>query len=216
MIRRDYILRMIEEFIRALASIRALKGEQRWDAAARELEAEIKNILGEGGAAELSESELRTRLMAAGPTQAFRDRALLVATLLREAGDIATAAGRDEEGQAQYLKALHLLLDSLEENESHELPEFVPKVDLLVAALETTALPLRTHALLMRHYEATGQFAKAEDALYAMLEAEPGNARLTEFGSAFYRRLLVQSDTALTDGNLPRIEVEEGLKRLRG
>jgi hypothetical protein len=134
--------------------------------------------------------------------------------LLREAGDIAVANGRTEEGQAQYLKALHLLLDAPDETESRELPEFVPKVDQLVAALSGATLPLGTHALLMRHYEATGQFAKAEDALGHMLDVEPGNARLIDFGNAFYRRLLAQSDAALTAGNLPRGEVEEGLRRL--
>jgi hypothetical protein len=149
-----------------------------------------------------------------GPSHGFRDRTLLGATLLREAGDIAIATGRHDEGRAQYLKALHLLLEMRDESEASELPEFVPKVEMLVAALDAAPLPLSTHALLMRHYEATGQFAKAEDALYAMLEVEPGNARLIEFGNAFYRRLLGQSDTALAAGNLPRNEVEEGLQRL--
>jgi tetratricopeptide (TPR) repeat protein len=214
MIRRDYVLRMIEEFIRALTSIRALKREQRWEEARQELEAAIKNLVGAPDATQLSESELRTRLLQAGPSQGFRDRVLLATTLLREAGDIAVANGHPEEGQTQYLKALHLLLDAPDENESRELPEFVPKVDQLVAALDGVALPLGTHALLMRHYEATGQFAKAEDALGRMLDAEPGNVRLIEFGNAFYRRLLAQSDAALTAGNLPRGEVEEGMRRL--
>jgi len=50
--------------------------------------------------------------------------------------------------------------------------------------------------------------------LFAMLDAGPNNERLMEFGCAFYRRLLAQSDTALSDANLPRTEVEEGLKQL--
>jgi len=73
---------------------------------------------------------------------------------------------------------------------------------------------VRTHAMLMQHYERTGDFAKAEDELFAMLDAEPDNERLVEFGCAFYRRLLAQSDTALNEANLPRAEVEEGLKEL--
>jgi hypothetical protein len=73
---------------------------------------------------------------------------------------------------------------------------------------------MRTQASLMQHYERNGEFAKAEDALCAMLEAEPGNDLILEFGTMFYRRLLVQSDAALARGNLPRAEVEEGLKEL--
>ena len=67
----------------------------------------------------------------------------------------------------------------------------------------------------MQHYERTGNFAKAEDALFAMLEAEPDNAALVEFGLAFYQRLLTQSDAALNAANLPRVEAEEGQKELQ-
>jgi uncharacterized protein YuzB (UPF0349 family) len=66
----------------------------------------------------------------------------------------------------------------------------------------------------MQHHERIGEFAKAEDGLFAMLDAEPDNERLVEFGCAFYRRLLAQSDTKLNEANLPRGEVEEGLKEI--
>ena len=74
---------------------------------------------------------------------------------------------------------------------------------------------MTTQAELMQHYERVGEFAQAEDALFAMLDAEPDNAAIAEFGIAFYQRLLVQSDTALGEANLPRAEVEEGLKELQ-
>jgi hypothetical protein len=77
-------------------------------------------------------------------------------------------------------------------------------------------LPLETQARLMQHYEVTGQFAKAEDCLFAMLEAEPGNAALVQFGIAFCERLRGQSDASLASGNLPRPELEASLAELRG
>jgi hypothetical protein len=69
--------------------------------------------------------------------------------------------------------------------------------------------------MLMRHYEQHGAFAKAEDALFDLLEAEPGNSDALEFGIAFYERLRGQSDMALAKGNLPRQELEAGLAELR-
>jgi hypothetical protein len=217
MIRRDYILRMIEEFMQALARVRSLKQGQRWNEASEELEAEFKKLVGDGAqaVARLSETELLARLMHDGPTHALRDKTLVLTTLLKEAGDVAAAADRVEESRACCLKALHLLLDVLARGEVFECPEFVPKVEMLVAALQPTRLPARTHALLMQHYERTGEFAKAEDALYAMLEAESDNDAIVEFGVMFYQRLLAQSDAALTEANLPRAEVEEGLKELQ-
>src|SRR5438876_4702678 len=95
------------------------------------------------------------------------------------------------------------------------MPEFVPKVEQFVATLAEAPLPLETHALLMHHYERIGELAKAEDALFAMLDADSQNPRLIEFGISFYERLLGQSDAILTGGNLPRPEVEAGLAELR-
>jgi len=217
MIRRDYILRMIEEFIRALARINSLKQGQRWNEAAEALDDEFNRLIGTGAqaAARLSETDLLARLAQDGPTQTVRDKALLLTTLLKEAGDVATAEDRMEEGRECYLKALHMLLEVLGRDDVFECPEFVPRVESLKQALQGTPLSMRTHAMLMQHHERTGEFAKAEDELFAMLDAEPDNERLVEFGSAFYRRLLAQSDTALNDADLPRAEVEEGLKELQ-
>ncbi len=217
MIRRDDILRMIEEFLQALARIHSFKKGQRWDEASEALEAEFKRLIGDGAkaVARLSETELLARLVQGGPTPVVRHKTLLLTALFSEAGDVAAAQDRMDESRECYLKALHLLLDSLARVEVFECPEFVPKVERLVTAL-ATPLPVRTCALLMQHYERTGEFAKAEDALFAMLYAEPDNAAIVEFGLAFYQRLLTQSDAALSAANLPRSEVEEGLKDLQG
>jgi len=66
----------------------------------------------------------------------------------------------------------------------------------------------------MQHYERLGKFGKAEDALFALLEAEPNEPRLLEFGITFYQRLKSQSDDSLGAGNLPRAELNAGLAEL--
>ena len=217
MIRRDYILRMIEEFIQQMARIRFLKQEQRWEAAATALDEEFRKLtnLEPAGLARLSETELLAVLMREGPTQVVRHKTLMLTTLLHEAAEVAFQQGREQESRDCRLKALHLLLDILARAEVFELPEFVPKVDILVAELRSDLLPTRTHAMLMQHYERAGEFAKAEDALFSMLEAEPNNARIPEFGMAFYERLLSQSDAALAEGNLPRKEIEQAIRDFR-
>jgi hypothetical protein len=48
-------------------------------------------------------------------------------------------------------------------------PDFVPGLEILVAALADASLPARTQAMLMRHYKQRGAFAKAEDALFDLL-----------------------------------------------
>lgn len=214
MIRRDYILRMIEEFCQVLARMRSLKQGQRWDEAREELESEFQKLIGEGAEAvsRLSETELLAKLMQDGPTHLLRDKTLILSSLLKEAGDIAAGKDQAEESYRCYLKALHLVLDVLGRDDVTECPEFVPKVALLRELLQDAELPVRTLAMLMQYYERNGEFGKAEDMLFAMLEAEFGNENIVEFGTSFYKRLQAQSDKALDDGNLPRAEVEYGLK----
>lgn len=217
MIRRDYILRMIEEFMQALSRLRSLKQGQRWGEASGELDAEFKKLIGDGAQAvsRLSETELIARLMQDGPTHALREKTLILTTLLKEAGDVAAAEDRTEASRECYLKSLHLLLDVLARGEVFEFPEFVPKVEMLRESLAAAPLPTRTHAILMQHYERTGEFARAEDALFTMLDAEPKNDAIVEFGIAFYERLLTHRDATLNAANLPRAEAEEGLKELQ-
>src|SRR3954470_9620380 len=217
MIRRDYILKMIEECIQALRRIQALKRGQRWKEAEELVDDEFQKFLGTGaeGLARLTDMELLAKLLEGAATQAVRDKTLLLVTVLQEAGDLDFIQDHPERGRDYYLKGLHLLLEILAREDVFEWPEFVPKVEAFMAALHDSVLPMRTQAMLMRHYERTGQFAKAEDALFAMVEEDPGNAKLLEFGISFYERLKGQSHAALNAGNLPRGEVEAALQDLR-
>ena len=215
MIKRDYILRIIEEFAEALARIRALRNEGKLGEASVLTEEEFKRITGIDSEAllKLSETELLARLIETEPSHAVREKTFFLTTLLKEAGDIAAAEGRPEESRACYLKGLHLLLGSLARGDAFEQPEFVPKVDLFVEALDE--VPTQTSVLLMEHYERTGQFGKAEDALFAILDGDVNNEFVLNFGISFYERLLGRRDTELDEGNLPRAEVESGLEELR-
>jgi hypothetical protein len=215
MIRRDYILQMIEEFIRALTQIRALRQQERWQEARLALDAECEKLAAAGARnlARLSETELLARLAQDQPTSVVRQRLFLMIALLQEAGEIADGQGCAQEGRESRLKALHLLLDLSADQAVGDHPAFVPGVDALVNSLGP--LPARTQVLLMRHYESTGQFGKAEDSLFSILEATSNDPASVAFGLAFYQRILRRSDLSLADGNLPRAEAEEGFLELK-
>jgi len=216
MIRRDYIIRMIEEFIQALARIDALKKGQLWREAEVAIDTEFQQLVKAGGAtvAGMSETELLARLIQGEPTQVVHYKALLLTTLLREAGDLAVAEERTAEGRTCYLKGLNLLMETLARAEDWELPEFVPKVEVFLSALQGLSLSLETQARLMHHYERLGAFDKAEDTLYGMIDAAPNEPSLLDFGIAFYQRLETQPDANLQAGNLPRSELDAGRAEL--
>ena len=217
MIRRDYILRAVEECAAALARIMRLVKSDQLAAARIELDGELQKLAGGDSDAvdRLSENELLARLMTGSPTSAVNTKCLLLVALLKQAAEVHAAQGRADDGRASLLKALTLLLEVHLRDPELASPDFVPRVEDLVLVLEGCDLPSRTNAALMQHYERICEFAKAEDRLFAMVDADPDNMGLREWGIAFYERLLRQSDAALAAGNLPLAEVEAGLAELR-
>src|SRR4051812_33271961 len=115
MLRRDYILRMIQQAAEMIARIRALKKEERWTDAEGSVETELQTLVGTNlqTVTSLSQTELLALVIRGESTLAVKEKALVLASLLKEAGDIATAQERVEESRACYLKGLHLLLDAL-------------------------------------------------------------------------------------------------------
>jgi tetratricopeptide (TPR) repeat protein len=217
MIRRDYLLRMVEQCVQALARGSRLTQERAFEAARGELDQGIRDLAGLDleQVSRLSEAELMALLLRGEPTQVLRQKCMLLTALLRQAGDLQSAQGNAVEARMLYLKALNLQLDVLGRESSFEFPEVVPRVEVLLSALQGEPLPLPSSAALMQYYERLGQFGKAEDALFAMLEAQPAHAGLVEFGIRFYEGLLRQGDEALALGNLPRPEVEAGRAELK-
>jgi hypothetical protein len=216
MIRRDYLLRQIEEFAAVLAKMLGLTKTEQWQEASAVAEDEFQRLAGLSGAEiiRLSETELFARLVRSEPTQIVETKIFMLATLLKGNGDVLIGQGRLEESRLYYLKGLHLLLEVFGRSEVTERPDFVPAVEAFLTGLSDAPLPLATRAMLMQHYERTGEFARAEDLLFTLLEAEPERIELLDFGTVFYRRLLGRSDSALTAGNLPRSEVQAGLAEL--
>jgi len=217
MIRRDYILRQIEQFVAMLAKITGLAKDEQWQEASAVTAGEFQRLTGMDAreVVRLSETELLARLIQSEPTHVVESKAFMLATLLKTNGDLIAGQGRLEESRQYYLKGLHLLLDTFGRNEITERPDFVPAVEAFLAGLRDAPLPVKTNARLMRHYEQTREFAKAEDALFATLDVVPPSPELLELGASFYQRLLELSDDALTAGNLPRAEAEAGLAEFR-
>src|SRR5882672_10130119 len=129
MIRRDYILRMIEEFFQALSRIKSLKGAQQWREANAGIDEEFQRLMGMDAqaVAQLSETELLAHIVRGEPTLAVREKTLILATLLKEAGDVLTEQGREDDGQTRHLERMHKEHGTERQGEVYHTPQLVPK-----------------------------------------------------------------------------------------
>ena len=216
MIRRDYILRQLEQFAAMLAKITGLARDGHWQEASVMTAKEFEKLTGVEMRAllQLSESALLARLIESEPAIAVESKIFMLATLLKTEGDLLAGQGRVDESREFYLKGLHLLLETFGQTHNAIRPDFVPTVEIFLSGLREARLPAITNGMLMQHYERLGKFGKAEDALFELLDAAPARPELLEFGRLFYARLLNLSDDALSMGNLPRAEVQAGLTEL--
>lgn len=217
MIRRDYLLRQIEEFVAVLTKLAGLAKAGRWEEASSAAAAQMKALAG-ADVTELlrmSDTELIARLAEGDTTYGIQEKISMVARLFKENGDILKGQGKLEESRACYLKGLRLVLDSVANEPAAFRPDFVPSVEAFLIGLHESSLDLETNAMLMRHYEQLREYGKAEDSLFNMLDADRANVELLEFGVGFYDRLLRLDDETLELGYLPRAEVKAGLAELK-
>jgi hypothetical protein len=139
------------------------------------------------------------------------DRLTLLAAILRDLADSDAAAGDIEESAIGRMKALQIFLTVLIEEDTAS--EYAAgAVQPLLDVLASYEFPSTMQNLLWRYAEQAGDFARAEDWLFALLDEDPG---ALEQGIAFYERLTHFTDDELVQGNLPRAEVAASLAELR-
>jgi hypothetical protein len=213
---QDYILRQIQLAGQAWARIVRLIKDRQFETAHMVLDQAYRQLLGlvPEAVLERTPNDLIARLRFGEAPAAGRDKCLALATLLRASGDTAAAEGDSVTAIDAYHKALLVLLDTALRDPSLALPDYVPTVESLDAELSAHALPITTRQELLLYYEQAGGYAKAEDTLWAMLQATPGDCALVGVGRALYARLQQLSEAALIAGNLPRAEVDGGLADL--
>ena len=216
MVQRDYILRMIEKFGQLVAKIVNLSKSGDFETARQTIANSTEELVDMSPAEVCQQSELKlvSKMLAGKQPMEGRARCFVLVALLDEAGNVAAKTGEHDEFREFKLKALNILLAVKNFADEDVVPDFVPKVDGLIAELKDEGIPPRTLASLMQHHEFIGAFSRAEDCLYELVEVAPNKQQALQLGFAFYHRLLVKTDEELEDGNLPRSEVESGLTDL--
>lgn len=213
MIRRDYFLRMIEQFFEALARIITKRKNGAYDQASLDIEQVCKQFVGlkYDLIKDLTPEALIDLLKLGGELDL--SKAIILAELLKEDGELCELQRHVHLAVRRYLSSLCLFIESFHLRDKSGRDDADHKIQSLIQKLTAYKLPLFVQLKLIGYYEAAGRFSKAEDVLFEALES--GEPDILQYGIAFYERLLEKPDDVLERGNLPRHEVEEGLRELK-
>jgi hypothetical protein len=214
MVNKDYVLRLAERFGRMLAIIMGLRKYNKHEEALLAIDDYFLQTLGltTGFINSASEEMLLSMISPLGVLNV--EKALWLAVLLKEEGDIYLELDKPDESYYRYIKSLFFFTEAaLRSNDVKDLDLATP-IDDILKKLADFELPLPLKNKLFRYFELTGRYAQAENMLFEITEGEkPVEGEILEQGKAFYERLLKKSETDLKAGGLTREEVEEGLER---
>ena len=138
MFRRDYIIRLIEEFgVLWARLVEALRGGDI-SAARLTIDAAYQRLLGltPHDIQALSSAHLIARLQLGVTPEAGREQLWVMSALLRAEGDLAAAAGLVDVTRQYYRRALDLILAAEQLDPDPTLPSYVPTRDELMAILQ--------------------------------------------------------------------------------
>lgn len=212
-LKNDYLMRMIESIVVALAKIFFMKDNNSKD----EVNVEINKLSLErigleiNKIEELDTYEIIDILYKNALT--FEENCQVIAELLYVRGDIYSKENDINNAYNCYLKSLEIYLYLSKEGTYNFIFDAGERIDELEYKLDQYVLSIETEILLFKYKFKCGQYSKAEDILFSLLEIDKSN-RIFELGFNFYNQLLIKKDDDLITNDFSRDEIHQGIDEL--
>ncbi|HZK52799.1 MAG TPA: DUF6483 family protein [Desulfosporosinus sp.] len=216
MFQKDYIMRMIEQFTTALATIIGLKSANKIEEQELVVNEALYDFTG------LSESAIKTLSykdlisLVSGFKEINPVKCYIMAELMKEKADVFQRLGETVQAYNLYLKSFNIYVEVLLLDQSSELDPNLITIDQIIDKIKQCPFPEETQKLLFHYYERIMNYDKAEDVLFEWIDQSENNKVMQSEGIAFYERLLKIKPEELEKGNLPIDEVHDGLEKLQG
>jgi len=210
MIRNDYIMRLIEQFVRILSELISKQKSLTTEQIYTELDKAAINYLSLD--LELLNKMTWTELLHFFTHNEERDaaRCYIAAEMILT---YAYLNKRHMDIPEPRIKALALYLEAITTSPELQKSEYFNKVNDVLEKVSAVEIPEDLKLILFRFYELTNEYGRAENILFELTELAIPD--LEKIGIDFYQRLLKLSDQELAAGNLPREEVQEGMQTFR-
>lgn len=210
MYRRDYLMRMIEQFTVSMGQVMFQRQNRRFAEAMELLTQAMKQLLGLNSkmVRALSVKDIITLLSTNGHFDT--GKGLLLSDMLVAEGDVLSDAEQEEEASACLVKALELLLNirRMEDGEQG-MTDADERIAAVLPKVQNIRMTPFMMEVLIEYHDAAGQLSKAEDMLFFMLDDDPGNTTAIEQGIAMVERWLKLSPEDIEKGNLSTEEIQE-------
>ncbi|GLX66288.1 DUF6483 family protein [Paenibacillus glycanilyticus] len=212
MFRRDYLMNMIEQMTEAIGQILQLKRELKHQEALLVIDELLDKRFGLSGKLirSLSDKDLMAVLTTNGIIET--DKIQAIAVTFKQESELHAELGNEDASFVSGLKAVQLFMRLSLVGAEPTIVNPTKEAEQLLEQLKAYELPAHAKQLQAEWLEGEGQFARAEDVLYELLEDE---VIAKEEVEAFYRRILFCEDERLEAGGLPREEVQYGLESLQ-
>ncbi len=212
MISRDYFMRMTEMLAVVLTKVIFNKEKKNFEEAQTELEAAGKSIVGlDLKLIGIMSIDNVAELMKA--SDLYAGRCVIAAELLKEYADSSRENILSEKSIDYFAKALMLFVEGVLSNDLPEPEKYFSKIEDLIQKLDEVELPESIKKRLFHYYEYTGNFSKAEDILFELVDIN--SEEIFANALSFYERLKLKSDDDLRSGNFSREEIEDGIEEIR-
>jgi len=213
MLEKDYLMRMIQQLTIVLAKILFNKDISNYDLALEEIDDAFKSLLGwdTDFTTSLSSLELFEKLELIDGKQ--WEKCLVAAELINQEAQVySLKRGFSPMIIDLYKKAFLFYLQVVENAKNYDTETCFGNLEYIANILVEEELSAVFKYSLSTYFELSGQFDRAENIYYELLEEKEQGIR--EKIKEFYTRLLTRADAELEAGNLPRTEIEDGQRHL--
>ena len=214
MFQRDFILRMIEQFVKVIAKVLLNKEAGNYDSALDEIQKSYSGIFGiDKELISVSSAEeiiSLLKLRGKDKPKVF----LMLAEFLKEEAEIHKSIGDVSKDKIDdtNCKSLSLYLEAVLNSDEVQSDENYEKINALLKETEGIRMMPGLSIKVLRYFELIGEYDKAENVLFELIESSPSQAALE--GERLFRSLNSKSDEDLLKGNFSREEIEQGRTEL--
>lgn len=213
MLRKDYIMRMVEQIQKAIVDIVRKRRENDLPAAEQLLDQASTGNLGLPLAVVLSQPPDKLKAMFTYEGEIDVGKCIVAGELFEQAAAMHADRGAPDQAEGMLLRSLYFYMEGYRVLPDKERKLYALKIVGLMERFPDLAAGEPELLKIVGVYEAAHKFDHAEDLIFELVD--DGVEGALPQGVAMYERMLRRRDEELEAGGLPRDEVEQGLQELR-